>query len=470
VSKLEAGIELARGMLEAGRYREAEAEIRRVLLLDADAAPAWVVLGNIHAQTMRLEAAIDAYERALGLNPRLPEVLLAKGHVLKALGRRAQCEAAYKECIALREDFSAAYYSLADLKNYRFDDAEIAAMEDLLHEATAGFCPGPGAGQDSAQLHFALGRAREQRGSYEAAFAHYARGNALQRRHAVFDAAAFEQQCRRVAAVFDAAFFAARTGVGLPDPAPIFVVGMPRSGSTLVEQVLASHSAVEGTMELPTLPGMVRELEQPQGRGAGFPQSVIAMGPDQLLSLGARYIEETRIFRSGRRFFIDKMPANFSHVGLIRLILPEAKIIDVRRHPLDTCFSAFKQYFAAGQSFSYDLEDLGRYYRSYIGLMDHWHAVLPGRVLELRYEDLVRDTETEVRRLLAHCGLDFEEACLRFYDTKRAVRTASSEQVRVPMYDSSIGYWRLFEPQLAPLQRSLGPGLERFVRATDSPR
>jgi tetratricopeptide (TPR) repeat protein len=423
-------------------------------------------LGTILAHTMRQEAALDAYERALRLNPAQIDVLLAKGRVLQTLGRRAQCEAAYKECIALRDDFGEAYYSLADLKNYRFDDAEIAAMEDLLREATAA----PREGQAVAQLHFALGRAREQRGRYEEAFDQYSLGNALQRRRAVFDAAAFERKCRRVAALFDAAFFAARTGAGMPDPAPIFIVGMPRSGATLVEQVLASHSAVEGTMELPNLPGLVRELERLDGGGDAYPESVAAMSAGQFRALGARYIDETRIFRARSNFFIDKMPENFSHVGLIQLILPKAKIIDVRRHPMDTCFSAFKQFFAEGQSFTNDLEDLGRYYRSYVGLMDHWDSALPGRVLQVRYEDLVRDTETEVRRLLAHCGLEFEEACLRFYETRRAVGTASSEQVRVPMYDSSIGYWRLFEPQLEPLRRSLSPGLERYIKAPEPPR
>jgi len=452
----------ARAMLEAGRYREAEAEIRRALHIDPECVSSWVLLGTILAHTMRQEAALDAYERALRLNPAQIHVLLAKGHVLQTLGRRAQCEAAYKECIALNKDFGEAYYSLADLKNYRFADAEIAAMENLLREAAAE--------QAVAQLHFALGRAREQRGRYEEAFDQYTLGNALQRRLAVFDAGAFERKCRRVAELFDAAFFAARAGVGTPDPAPIFIVGMPRSGATLVEQVLASHSAVEGTMELPNLPGLVRELEGLDGGTDGYPECVAGMSAEQFNRLGARYIDETRIFRARSHFFIDKMPDNFSHVGLIQLILPNAKIIDVRRHPLDTCFSAFKQYFAEGHSFTNDLEDLGRYYRSYVGLMDHWDTALPGRVLQVRYEDLVRDTESEVRRLLAHCGLEFEEACLRFYETKRAVRTASSEQVRVPMYDSSIGYWRLFEPQLEPLRRSLSLGLERFVKAPEPPR
>jgi hypothetical protein len=320
---------------------------------------------------------------------------------------------------------------------------------------------GSGAGQP--QLHFALGRACEQRADYRGAFVRYAAGNALRRKSSPFNIEKFEEKSRRVITCFDSSFIRASNGTGCGDGAPIFIVGLPRSGSTLVEQILASHSSVEGTMELPNIPTMVREFDRLNGRSDTYPESVIAAGWDRLASLGARYLDETRPIRSGRPRFIDKMPNNFSHIGLIHAILPNATIIDARRHPMDSCFSTFKQYFAEGQSFSYDLDDLGRYYRCYLSLMDHWDAVLPGKVLHLQYEELVHRPDANIRRLLHHCGLPFEAACLKFHETKRPVRTASSEQVRRPMYASSIGYWRHFADELEPLARSLGDSIERFA-------
>jgi tetratricopeptide (TPR) repeat protein len=446
---------IAQAYLEAGELAESEAAIRHSLLIDASSSASWVQLGSVLAHTMRQTAALDAYDQALRIDPNQIRVILSRGHVLKTLGRRAEAEAAYRRCLELQPDFGEAYYSLADLKNYLFSDAEVAAMQKVLQGSQAG-------GNAAAQVNFALGRAFEQRRQYGPAFASYAAGNVARRRSAPFDAAAFEQKCLRVAATFNAEFLRSRRDSGNADAAPIFVVGLPRSGSTLVEQVLASHSAVEGTMELPHILRFVRELDQTLGGSDTYPESVIGLSAERLTHLGARFIDETRIYRSDRPRFIDKMPNNFSHIGLIQLILPQATIIDVRRHPMDTCFSAYKQHFAQGQSFTYDLEDLGRYYRSYLELMDHWDRVLPGKVFHLAYEDLVRDTEPSIRKLLAHCGLEFEPACLRFHETQRSVRTASSEQVRVPIYDSSIGHWKNFEAQLEPLRRSLGSSLARF--------
>jgi hypothetical protein len=277
-----------------------------------------------------------------------------------------------------------------------------------------------------------------------------------------FDATAFEAKSRRVVRFFDADRLSRDAADGCPDSAPIFVVGLPRSGSTLVEQILASHPQVQGTMELPNLVTIVRELDHLGGAADAYPECVAGLPGDALARFGRRYLEETRDLRGERPRFIDKMPNNFSHVGLLQLILPRATIIDVRRHPLDACFSAFKQYFAEGQSFSHDLTDLGRYYRCYLELMDHWDAVLPGKVWCVQYEHLVRDTEREVRRLLAHCGLPFDAATLKFYETRRSVRTASSEQVRQPIYASGIGQWRHYRAELEPLRRSLGDVLERF--------
>lgn len=448
---------LAQTYLESTRFAEAEEAIRHALTIDEASAAGWVILGTVLAHSLRPQEALAAYDRALAIDPGQLQVLLSKGHALKTLGRRAECETAYEACLERQADFAEAYYSLADLKNYRFSDAQIAAMQALL-PTDVGLAGTP----MRPQLRFALGRAFEQRGLYEQAFEHYAAGNAARRRETPFDAAGFELKCRRVATVVNAAFIATRTGVGCADPAPIFIVGLPRSGSTLLEQVLASHSEVDGTMELPTIGTFVRELDHFDGHADAYPECLSSLPPDRYAALGARYIDETRIFRTDRTRFIDKMPNNFSHVGLIHLLLPHAIIIDVRRHPLDACFSAFKQYFAKGQAFSYDMEDLGRYYRSYVDLMDHWDRVLPGKVLRVRYESVVRDTEAQVRRLLEHCGLPFEPACLRFYENKRAVRTASSEQVRQPIYHSGIGYWRHFAAQLGPLRRALGDCLQRF--------
>jgi len=447
---------MAQAHLEAGDLAESEAAIRHSLLIDASSSASWVQLGSVLAHTMRQTAALDAYDQALRIDPNQIRVILSRGHVLKTLGRRAEAEAAYLRCLELQPDFGEAYYSLADLKNYLFSDAEVSAMQKVLQGSQAS-------GNAEAQVNFALGRAFEQRKLYSQAFARYAAGNVARRRSAPFDAAAFEQKCRRVAAIFNAEFFRSRGASGIADAAPIFVVGLPRSGSTLVEQVLASHSCVEGTMELPHILRFVRELDHHKGGSDAYPESVSGLSVDRLIHLGTRFIDETHIYRSGRPRFIDKMPNNFSHIGLIHLILPKATIIDVRRHPMDTCFSAYKQHFAQGQSFTYDLEDLGRYYRSYLELMDHWDRVLPGKVFHLAYEDLVRDTEPSIRKLLAHCGLEFEPACLRFHETQRSVRTASSEQVRVPIYDSSIGHWKHFESELEPLRRSLGSSLARFA-------
>jgi tetratricopeptide (TPR) repeat protein len=446
---------LGHTLLAAGRLHEAEATTRELLRIEPENPQNWVALGAVFTRLLRQRDALVAFEEAARLNPTQVTLRLSIGHIHKTLGQRGQCEQAYHECLRMDPRCGEAYWSLADLKTYVFSDAEIAAMQGLLADAS-------GEGSNKAQLHFALGRALEHKADYSAAFAHYAAGNALRRATSPFDIVKFEAKSGRVSACFDRGFFRDRQGVGCPDGSPIFVVGLPRSGSTLVEQILASHSSVEGTMELPNILTQVREFDHLDGRGDAYPDSVLSIPPDRLARLGARYLEETRPIRTGRPRFIDKMPNNFSHIGLIQVILPNATLIDVRRHPMDACFSAYKQHFAEGQSFSYDLGDLGRYYRCYLGLMDHWDAVLPGKVLHLQYEDLVRDPEANIRRLLAHCGLPFEEACLSFHETRRPVRTASSEQVRQPLYASGIGYWRHFARELEPLKASLGDCLGRF--------
>jgi predicted Zn-dependent protease len=450
---------LAQTLLETGRLAEAEEAIRRVLRVEPHSAQSWIILASISGRLMRPEAALQAYREAERLDPQQRLVHLSIGHVLKTLGRRAECERTYRECIELDPASGEAYVSLADLKNYQFSDQEIAAMEAQLANA-------PDGADSAAQLHFALGRACEQRGRTHEAFAHYQAGNRLRAERSRFDFDAFDAKSRRLVSVLNRDFFSLIRGSGCADPAPIFIVGLPRSGSTLVEQILASHSRVEGTMELPNILNYVREFDHLGANEDAYPDSFRSAPAAVLVALGQRYVAETLPLRTGRARFIDKLPNNFSHIGFIHAILPNAVVIDVRRHPMDACFSCFKQYFAAGQSFTYDLEGLGRYYRCYLALMDHWDEVLPGKVLHLSYEDLIRAPDTTVRRLLDHCGLDFDPRCLNFHETQRPIRTASSEQVRQPLYNSSVGYWRRFEHELEPLRRSLGEILERFT--TDS--
>jgi outer membrane receptor protein involved in Fe transport/tetratricopeptide (TPR) repeat protein len=446
---------LGQTYLESGRLPEAQTAIRRSLDLEPHNEQGWLALAAIEGRLMRSEAALAAYEEAERINPQRRLVHLSIGHVLKTLGRRRECERVYHECLERDPTSGEAYWSLADLKNYFFSDAEVASMESLLDQRRDDE-------DNAALLHFALGRAREQRQEYRSAFEHYASANRLRGSKARFDYETFESRCGRLISCLDRVFFAANRGSGVADDSPIFIIGLPRSGSTLVEQILASHSCIDGTMELPNILNYVREFEQLSEDGDAYPESLRAAPRAVLEALGRRYIEETRPLRRGRARFIDKLPNNFSHIGLIHAMLPNATIIDVRRHPMDAGLSCFKQCFAAGQTFTYDLAGLGRYYRQYLALMDHWDAVLPGKVLHVSYEELVRAPETVIRAMLAHCGLDFEAQCLRFHETKRAVRTASSEQVRQPMSTSGIGYWRNFERELAPLRHSLGNCLERF--------
>jgi predicted Zn-dependent protease len=447
---------LTHTLLAAGRLQEAEPVAKRLLEIEPENPQNWVALGSLYIRLLRQADAIQAFEQAARLSPSQLGLRLSIGHANKTLGNRQAAEQAYKECLRLDGAYAEAWWSLADLKNYTFSDAEEDSMRQLLEAA-------PLTDDARAQINFALARALEQRQQYGQAFAHYATGNGLRRRSSSFDMSGFESKTRRVIGCCDRAFLASRAGAGCADPAPIFIVGLPRSGSTLVEQILASHSSVEGTMELPNMLTQVRELDKLDANGDGYPERLRDLSREQLAQRGRRYLDETRPIRTGRPRFIDKMPNNFSHVGLIQLLLPQAIVIDVRRHPMDACFSTYKQFFAEGQSFGYDLEDLGRYYRCYLSLMDHWNHVLPGKVLHVQYEALVRDPETIVRRLLDRCGLPFEEACLRFHETRRAVRTASAEQVRQPLYNSAVGYWKHFETELEPLRRSLGDSLARFA-------
>jgi tetratricopeptide (TPR) repeat protein len=381
-------------------------------------------------------------------------VWLSYGHALKTAGQTERAIAAYSRCIELDEDFGEAYWSLANLKTFRFDDAQIAAMR-------AALVRGDLKEQHRIDFEFALGKALEDRAEYADSFRHYDSGNTLRLRQIPYSADENTARLRRACETFTAEFFAARKGSGSTAAEPIFIVGLPRAGSTLVEQILASHPLVEGTMELPDLISTTRDL---RARGGTYHEALARLSHDELRDLGERYLARTRVHRKlGRPFFIDKMPNNFANVGLIHSILPNAKIIDARRHPLACCFSAFKQHFAHGQNFTYGLDNVGRYYRDYVDMMRHFDAALPGRVHRIVYEKLVADTETEVRRLLDYCGLPFDAACLRFFENERPVRTASSEQVRQPIYTSGVDHWQHYEAWLDPLKNALGPALTDYA-------
>jgi predicted Zn-dependent protease len=402
--------------------------------------------------------AIKLYEKLVRDHPDQPKVWLSYGHTLKAEGRQKDCIAAYRKSIALLPTFGEAYWSLANIKTFRFTVREIEDMRVQL-----GY--GKLADEDRYQLQFALGKALEDEGLYAESFSQYEAGNALRRAEIVYDAEETSEHVRRSKAVLTRDFFESRAGGGHVAPDPIFVVGLPRSGSTLVEQILASHSTIEGTAELPEIVAFSRRLGQRKrmNEPSAYPDVLTTLDAEQLRKMGEEYLERTRIQRRlGRPFFVDKMPNNFAHVGLIQLILPNAKIVDTRRHPLGCSFSCFKQHFARGQAFTYSLNEMGRYYRDYVELMAHFDATLPGRVHRVIYEDLVENTENEVRRLLDYCGVPFEEGCLKFYETGRSVRTASSEQVRTPIFKDAVDHWQNYESWLEPLKSALGPVLEAY--------
>jgi tetratricopeptide (TPR) repeat protein len=384
-------------------------------------------------------------------------VHLSIAHALKTLGRRDEAVDSYHAAAAAHPGYGDAYWSLANLKTYRFADAEIERMRAAESEASTPMV-------DRYHLCFALGKALEDRGAYEDSWRYYERGNALKRAESRYRAEIVETNTRRQREVCTREFFAARAGFGVPDADPIFVLGLPRAGSTLLEQILASHSAVEGTQELAEIPRIAVELQgrQPDFDNPRYPGVLEGMSAQDFENLGRKYLADTRLLRTGKPFFIDKMPNNFRHIGLIHLMLPNARIIDARREPMACCFSNLKQLFATGQEFTYSIEDIARYYRTYLDLMRHWDAALPGRILRVQHEDVVEDLEGSVRRILDFCGLPFESACIEFHKTERSIRTASSEQVRQPIFREGLDQWRNFETWMGPLKIALGDALLRY--------
>lgn len=400
-------------------------------------------------QTGDYERGLALFDKVLEKLPHDPASLTSRGHALKTKGDRAEAEASYRAAITAKPDHGDAYYALANLKTYQFDADEMHAMRQQLARSDLAF-------MDRVHLNFALAKALEDEGDYEASFHHYEQGNALKRAQTRYSADAMTRELARQKEYCTAELFELHKGAGFPAPDPIFILGLPRAGSTLLEQILASHSQIDGTLELPNILALAHRL---RGRKAGqalYPQILADLTAEQLAKFGEDFIENTRIHRQGAPFFIDKMPNNFRHIGLIHLILPNARIIDARRAPMDCCFSGFKQLFAEGQEFTYGLTEVGRYYTDYVDLMQHWDTVLPGKVLRVQHEDVLDDLEGQTRRMLDFLGVQFEDQCLNFHKTDRAVRTASSEQVRQPINRKGQNAWKPFEPWLGDLKAAIG--------------
>ena len=419
--------------------------------------PALLTLkATILAKMGDYQQALPIYEFLLSNFPPQANISLSHGHALKTIGQQESAISAYRQTINLRPGFGDAYWSLANLKTFRFEETDIIKMREEIAKPDCSL-------EDYFHLCFALGKALENREMYDEAFQYYKKGNDTKQKQENYDPEHLKDVLQRNKTVCTQSFLSmAESGCQAPDP--IFIVGLPRSGSTLLEQILASHSQVDGTKELPNILSLVRRLGGKRKKDdlSAYPEILTDLTAEQLEKYGQEYIDGTRIQRESAPYFIDKMPNNFAHVGLIHLILPNAKIIDARRHPMASCFSGYTQLFARGQAFTYGLSNIGHYYRDYVEIMDHWDEVLPDKVLLMQYEEVVADIETQVRRMLDYCDLPFEENCLQFHETRRAVRTASSEQVRQPLYSDALEHWRNYESQLDELKEALGPVLDRY--------
>jgi tetratricopeptide (TPR) repeat protein len=437
------------------RIPEALADIDQLLVKSPDNHAYLNLRASSLVRVGEYEEACKIYRRVLAERPNEPRIWMSLGHVLKTTGQSEEGIEAYRRSLVGRPELGESWWSLANLKTYKFSDAEIETMHGALSSGST-------TEEDALHLHFALGKALEDKGDYGASFEHYAKANATRRGQIQYDADETSALAARTRDIATSSFFSTRAGFGASARDPIFVVGLPRSGSTLVEQILASHPEIEGTMELPDLDKIARRLA---AKGDNYPNVLASLTADQCRALGEEYVERTRIQRRlGRPLFIDKMPNNWRHVALIRLILPNAKIIDARRHPVACCFSAWKQHFARGQSFTYDLVEIARYYSDYVSLMEHFDDVLPGAVHRVIHERLVESPEAEIRRVLEYIGVPFDAQCLAFHENDRAVRTASSEQVRRPLSKDGLEQWRNFEPWLQPLLTQLGPVLDHWDR------
>ncbi len=447
----------AQTLVQRHKYVQARAQITRLLQLEPANSDYRALASTTAVGLGEQDIAIALYEDMLADRPDDPDVHLWLAHALKTVGRTSEAVNAYRAAAAARPDFGDAYWSLANLKSYRFADEQIARMRAEEASEAVGL-------PDRQHLCFALGKALEDRGDAAESWRYYTAGNALKRSESRYRPELIESNTEKQIKVCTRGFFEARQGWGDPRPDPIFILGLPRSGSTLLEQILASHSQVEGTQELADVQRIVLELQgrDPELDTPRYPAVLADMRREDFARLGDTYLADTRIYRTDKPILIDKMPNNFRHIGLIHLMLPNAKIIDARRDPMSCCFSNLKQLFAQGQEFTYSFEDIARYYRTYLELMAHWDAALPGRVLRVQHEDVVADLEGSVRRMLDHCGLAFEPACLEFHKTERSVRTPSSEQVRRPIFREGLDQWKAYEPWLQPLKAELGDAMARY--------
>lgn len=451
-------IDLAKLLRDDDRFEEAIACFRQAIEMEPVNARFHDLLANALAPAALTYEAIEAHQKAIELDPKLAIAWLGLGHMLKTVGRQHEAIEAYHQCYELEPDIGAIQWSLANLKTYHFKDEEIEDMEAKIEREDLG-------AESKVNFLFALAKAWEDRKEYAQAWHYYDQGNSLRRIQETYDPVDTEVMNDMIIDVFSKDLLETNAGAGNADPSPIFVIGLPRSGSTLIEQILASHSLVEGTSELPYVARLTRSLNRNRADGINYPKAVAELDDKHFAAMGQDYISFCQMHRTeGKQYFIDKNPNNFPAVGFIHLMLPNAKIIDARRHPMDAGFSCYRQLFAKGQPFTYDLTEIGEYYLQYQRMMDYWHEVLPGRVLTMQYEEVVGDFENQVRRLLEYCGLPFEQGCLNFYDTDRPVRTASSEQVRQPIYSKSVGRWRYYEQNLDELKEVLDPILPRYEK------
>ncbi|MEM6512943.1 MAG: sulfotransferase [Pseudomonadota bacterium] len=455
-----AWINLGAALSEQQKFDEAESAFLNALALQPKSVQILERLGVNALKASRLEDCVDWLEQSLDISPDYFPSLLCLGHALKTRGQQDEAVDAYRRCAAAKPSFGEAYWSLANLKTFRFDDDEVTAMKGQLEAVTDATNEDDAASEIA--FSFTLGKAYEDRKDYATAFDYYYRGNTKKRLLVNYDPIEYQHNNDRIIEVFNKEFFAEREGSGHDDDSPILILGLPRSGSTLLEQILASHSEVEGTAELHYLLRAATQSGMNRSDGIKYPQVMYELKAHHLRGIGEEYIENTLKHRTGSRYFTDKMPNNFTGIGFLHAILPNAKVVDARRHPLDSCLGTFKQLFASGQLFSYDLYDLAHYYTQYIRMIDHWNEVLPGKVLTCHYEDTVADLETQSRAIASHCGLEWEQGMLEFHKNTRAVRTASSEQVRQPIYSSSVALWRRYETQLEELIEYLEPVLMRL--------
>ena len=451
---LEAEIQLAHVLLRRQRFHKAHKRVKAIYERDKNpSSQVQALYASVCFGVGENEEAVKTYQEMIRVSPNDPQLRVSLAHIYNATGESPKAVDLFKQAYGLKPDFGDAFWSLANTKSYRFTEEELAAMTNRVSAPSTPQI-------DKTQMHFALGKAYEDGKDYDTAFSHYQAGNTLKRETSNHSKEQLDIRISTQLDVCTAELFERLKGVGHDAPDPIFILGLPRAGSTLLEQILASHSKVDGTMELHDILDLAKRLrgrDKASDPSPRYPRILEELPTERFAQFGQQFIEDTRAYRGTAPYFIDKMPNNFFHIGLIKLILPKAKVIDARRHPMACCFSGYKQLFGEGQEFSYGLEEIGNYYRQYVDLMNHWDEVLPGFVLRVQHEDVIADLEGQVRRILDFCGLEFEESCVEFHKTKRTVRTPSAEQVRQPINKSGVDQWCNFEAHLDPLKHALGP-------------